>query len=138
MKTETWVAALRSGKYEQGQNVLCDGSRFCCLGVLADLADIPQLSVTERIREGYDCNDDPIYKFEGGSWTRTGFDYTSTSIPSPLWSTFLEDLDLGTVVPETDFHIRDTLHNRLMAMNDDGSTFSDIADYIEDVANGNQ
>ena len=135
MKTETWVAALRSGKYEQGQNVLCDGSRFCCLGVLADLADVPQVDVSERIRERYEYDDDPIYKFEVGS----GFDYSSTAIPAPLWSTFLEDLDLGVMVPATDFHIRDTLHNRLMTMNDDGSTFSDIiADYIEDVKNGNQ
>ncbi len=33
-----WVAALRSGKYKQGQNRLktMDG-RFCCLGVLCDL-----------------------------------------------------------------------------------------------------
>ncbi len=35
-----WVAALRSGKYEQGHNSLrrSDGT-FCCLGVLADIAD---------------------------------------------------------------------------------------------------
>lgn len=36
-----WVAALRSGKYQQGQRRLCveDGGerRFCCLGVLEDL-----------------------------------------------------------------------------------------------------
>ena len=37
-----WVAALRSGKYKQGKSVLHhetpDGSVFCCLGVLCDLA----------------------------------------------------------------------------------------------------
>lgn len=34
-----WLAALRSGDYSQGRNVLetTDG-RFCCLGVLCDLA----------------------------------------------------------------------------------------------------
>lgn len=34
---EKWIAALRSGKYEQGKEKLhCDG-KFCCLGVLADI-----------------------------------------------------------------------------------------------------
>jgi hypothetical protein len=34
---EQWIAALRSGKYEQGRNTLRDGDSFCCLGVLCDL-----------------------------------------------------------------------------------------------------
>jgi len=33
-----WVAALRSGEYEQGQGALEWHNRFCCLGVLCDLA----------------------------------------------------------------------------------------------------
>lgn len=34
-----WLAALRSGEYEQGQNLLQPAKgRFCCLGVLCDLA----------------------------------------------------------------------------------------------------
>lgn len=28
-----WVAALRSGKYQQGKNALCIEGKFCCLGV---------------------------------------------------------------------------------------------------------
>lgn len=136
MKTETWTAALRSGKYEQGQNALCANGLFCCLGVLAEEAGVPQMDVVERILEGYDCNDDPIYKFE--TPTTPGVAFSSTAIPCGLWPTFLEDLDLGMMVPETDLHIRDTLHNRLMTMNDDGYSFSAIAAYIEDVKNGNQ
>ncbi len=34
-----WVAALRSGEYEQGTNRLRQGDQFCCLGVLCDLAE---------------------------------------------------------------------------------------------------
>ena len=34
-----WVAALRSGKYQQGINVLRNGDKFCCLGVACDLID---------------------------------------------------------------------------------------------------
>lgn len=131
MKAAEWTAALRSGKYEQGQNALCANGFFCCLGVLAEEAGVPQMDTVERIREGYDCNDDPIYKFEGGG-------FSSTSIPFGLRPTFLEDLDLNMMVPETDLHVRDSLHNRLMTMNDEGSTFSEIADYIDGVTNANQ
>ena len=35
---DKWVAALRSGKYKQGQiNLRSSDDRFCCLGVLADV-----------------------------------------------------------------------------------------------------
>lgn len=37
---EQWVAALRSGKYVQGQNRLRSRhNTYCCLGVFCDLAD---------------------------------------------------------------------------------------------------
>lgn len=36
---EEWVAALRSGDYQQGQRSLrTHDAKFCCLGVLCDLA----------------------------------------------------------------------------------------------------
>lgn len=34
---QLWVAALRSGEYEQARGRLRDGDTFCCLGVLCDL-----------------------------------------------------------------------------------------------------
>ena len=34
-----WVAALRSGKYQQGRGALRKGDTFCCLGVACDLID---------------------------------------------------------------------------------------------------
>lgn len=44
MKTvtpEDWIAALRSGKYKQGRNLLrtFENDTFCCLGVLCDIHD---------------------------------------------------------------------------------------------------
>jgi len=33
-----WVAALRSGKFEQGRDYLRWGDKLCCLGVLCELA----------------------------------------------------------------------------------------------------
>lgn len=35
---EDWVTALRSGKYQQGQGKLKDGTDYCCLGVLCDVS----------------------------------------------------------------------------------------------------
>lgn len=32
-----WVAALRSGDYEQGQFSLCSKNRYCCLGVACEV-----------------------------------------------------------------------------------------------------
>ena len=32
-----WLAALRSGKYQQGKSALRIENNFCCLGVLCDL-----------------------------------------------------------------------------------------------------
>lgn len=34
---QIWLNALRSGKYEQGQSSLHEDGKFCCLGVLTDL-----------------------------------------------------------------------------------------------------
>jgi hypothetical protein len=34
---DRWVAALQSGKYQQGKGQLRKGDLFCCLGVLADV-----------------------------------------------------------------------------------------------------
>ncbi len=40
---EKWLAALRSGKYEQieGEMMTCDRNGACCLGVLADIEGVP-------------------------------------------------------------------------------------------------
>lgn len=34
-----WIAALRSGKYIQGQKYLQADGKFCCLGVACDVID---------------------------------------------------------------------------------------------------
>lgn len=40
---KSWVDALRSGRYQQGQEALRSGKHtFCCLGVLCDLVDQDQ------------------------------------------------------------------------------------------------
>lgn len=50
-----WVAALRSGEYEQGRDCLRENNTFCCLGVACDIYDPLLWGKTPR---GY------FYKFE--------------------------------------------------------------------------
>lgn len=40
-----WVAALRSGEYEQGQFALENAGRFCCLGVLCKVQGWPTVQM---------------------------------------------------------------------------------------------
>lgn len=37
-----WLEALRSGEYEQGSNVLFRDGCHCCLGVLAEINNVPR------------------------------------------------------------------------------------------------
>lgn len=56
-----WVAALRSGKYKQGRGSLHDrDNKFCCLGVLCDLAVKSRVIETPTIRgpRGYHYGDE--------------------------------------------------------------------------------
>lgn len=63
-----WVAALRSGKYEQTTGALCrigadDGKlRYCCLGVLMEVLGVPYEQVELQ----------KVYQDEDGSYTRVG------------------------------------------------------------------
>lgn len=57
VKTE-WLNALRSGEYEQGTGFLSKDGKFCCLGVLCDIAT--KQGVCKKIEYNhihYDGND---------------------------------------------------------------------------------
>lgn len=38
---EQWLAALRSGKYQQGTRRLQNSGRYCCLGVVREVCALP-------------------------------------------------------------------------------------------------
>ena len=44
-----WVDELRSGKYKQGRTRLKQGDKFCCLGVLCEIAKEFGLAENESI-----------------------------------------------------------------------------------------
>jgi hypothetical protein len=94
---DRWVAALRSGEYEQGMDQLKDNDKFCCLGVLCDVV-------------GFDLDS---HDGQGGTWAfATGIDWSGEP---PILLDLLEQ----------------PVRNKLANMNDNGSTFTEIADHIE-------
>lgn len=106
MKSQ-WVEALRSGKYKQCQGQLCDGTGYCCLGVLIDVATpgswiVDYDSLSKGIENGIYGN-------------------TEDFMPEPK----LFDAMLGVANEVINYE-------RLAGMNDNGSNFSEIADYIEE------
>jgi len=102
---EEWVKALRSETYQQGIGALIKGGVdqdfFCCLGVLCDVAGTDW--VDKRMEHGI------LGEIEVRS---EGSSYLSAAMLSRIGLT-------------------DTSQRTLAAMNDDGETFKQIADYIE-------
>ena len=102
-----WVAALRSGKYEQGRNKLWGAQGFCCLGVLCDMHARATGAQWEKVGDNYyyqrQCNYLPD---EVMAWAaldeRTG----------PRVNTGTERISVAI-------------------FNDEGATFAQIADAIE-------
>lgn len=115
-----WVKALRSGKYAQGRYALNTDGKFCCLGVLCEIA-----RADEGLRlEVKNINEIVIYGDESSFLPRqvaewAGID-SSGSIPDNFPVEFVNGKG----------H-RDTAYS-LMALNDSGATFEDIADIIEE------
>jgi hypothetical protein len=119
-----WVDALRSGKYEQGTGVMKDGEEFCCLGVACE-----------------------VYRLETGTgqWNK---------IPhgQRRWATNTTEEFFGywaILPPEVSNWLGIASHNvpedsvpenssqaDLYKMNDDGTSFAEIADYIESEPEG--
>lgn len=103
-----WLKALRSGDYKQGKHSLrmssvVDGcDKYCCLGVLYDL-HTNGMKWMERDARGHDTG---FWAIDGQT-TRLGEDFSDKCGISP------------------------NEHSHLMKMNDTGSTFKQIADYIE-------
>jgi len=104
---QKWADALKSGKYKQGKNVLRSGDSFCCLGVLCDI---------------YRTN-------ASGGWNGIRFvapDGTSSEIELPsavrVWA------GMKSPNPVNPLGVGPTT---LSCMNDEGMTFLEIADIID-------
>lgn len=136
-----WVAAIRSGKYEQGKTVLhmpaiparsralvAQGETFCCLGVACDLY-IAAHPDTARWTNQTNADDTPF-----SACVVNGVRNTAV-LPSEVSEWLgLAPYDVGGVneVNEFgDFIDREGQPNTLTSVNDhEGSSFAQIADLI--------
>ena len=103
---EKWVAALRSGEYCQTEGSLIDEHGYCCLGVLCDVAGIPQ------------NEDEDFVDRQGCKLGNLG--------SSPAASVNL--IKRGGLNGVLSGGVRQSL----AMMNDNGATFDEIADEIEE------
>ena len=106
---DEWLEALRSGKYNQADGVLYDSkyNEYCCLGVACRIKY--PLHYLKNCEGGY------------ASLISVGLDpynvrYNLKKIPNELKGDCLDN----------------DLVNKLTSMNDNGKTFSEIANWIED------
>lgn len=108
MKTEIakeWTTALRSGDYQQGRLALHDRNRFCCLGVLCDI----YRKATGR-----------------GQWLPSIDELGDCYVVNGCENSTVPPAEVREWVGVTDCQI-----NYLINLNDDGTSFAQIADFIE-------
>lgn len=111
-----WVAALRSGEYEQGTGKLNQNGKFCCLGVLCDLAVKADVGVTVR---------EERISYIGFESHRTYYDGNPDTTPD-----IVQD---WAGLPDEDPVVRFGVSWSTPAnLNDSGMSFADIADIIEE------
>lgn len=105
-----WVKELRSGRYEQGTHRLVDNDdKFCCLGVLCNLA------VDEGIGEWV--------RGSGGWLFKTEFDVDGILLPREV----MEWAGMNSFAGMLNNNTLDTLTD----LNDFGKSFKQIANIIE-------
>jgi hypothetical protein len=105
-----WVEALRSGKYKQGRGALGADNEFCCLGVACELA--VKAGVIPRPNK---C-DDGLYQYGRAGLASTAF----LPVCVRQW--------LGVTTEHGGLPLG---HGSLADKNDQGWSFEEIADLIE-------
>lgn len=139
IKLDAWVELLRSDKYIQGQKrlkaVFTDKStgesttKHCCLGVLCEMSDefveIKPRGDTERFFNSNECVVATIQ--DSHFITQFELTYTHKDYRRPQAGY------LPTIYQQNTFerYISDIYSCKLISMNDEGKTFKEIADYIE-------
>jgi len=103
----TWVKALRSGKYKQTRGVLQDQDGYCCLGVACEVL------IPDRTKEVYEMEGiTPQYLLRGNMPGEQRF--------APDW------------LDEVDGDFGDKTRHQLTELNDTlGFSFDEIADILE-------
>lgn len=119
---EKWIAALRSGEYEQGQQRLRGRDGFCCLGVLCDLYSKETAKDWE-----FRGNDETIH-LPMDYWY---FDEESEFLPQSV----MEWAGIETNCPEVaveDDDVGESIYDSIANLNDSGYSFSALSNIIEE------
>lgn len=126
---QKWVDALRSGKYPQDTGVLRSTVGYCCLGVLCDLYrqehniqwDVHRYN--SNLGDHYDIPENEVTKIDLSD--EFHFDGELELLPDKvkLWA--------GLNDRNPYVHIDDDVVNQLTELNDNGASFNEIADLIE-------
>ena len=106
-----WIEALRSGKYTQTKQCLKNDKGFCCLGVACEISGLGQFEAKKEVLEYLPDGNNVmgiVHKYLG----------ESTELPEEVFTL------MG--LPYSEFE------QDLIKMNDDGISFSEIADYLEE------
>ena len=118
---QKWIGALRSGKYEQGSEKLRSVSGYCCLGVLCDLY-AQEHNVEWEFRGNEETNLQPQDYWYFGDQSEflpeSVREWAELNLYNPLLR--VEDNDEMFEVNE-----------EVSTLNDEGYSFSTIADLIE-------
>ena len=117
---ELWLTALRSGKYQQGTGALNKNGKFCCLGVLCDISvEMLQLEVSAGASRPCSCGAEHDVK--------TSYDGETAHLPAEVteWS----GVDTIGSIP---YKYGSYTYANLAEMNDEGKTFEEIAQIIEE------
>lgn len=124
---EMWVNALRSGDYNQTQGKLRTPGGFCCLGVLTDLY------LKEKNYEWIPQSNDPENISPEDYYT---FEQTDDFLPTSVQKWAGLNTSCPEVMVENPYYDEDDLFDKLDStelseLNDNGSSFIEIADLIE-------
>ena len=118
---EAWVDALRSGDYFQIRGQLGDEANGrCCLGVLADVVDIPSECLSEENTEGDELLKTKSLVYQARLYVDKSNDRSELYHDFPSVGMLAEMGSLGMSEAQA-----------LAQMNDDGHGFAEIADFIE-------
>jgi hypothetical protein len=138
-----WLAALRSGEYQQGKGQLNCDNTYCCLGVACDIA------VKEGMGRWQKGSSDYINHYVDDLMNSEHFEFTDRSNSGVLTHGLAEFLAMNETgefeiqrVDEPRFEggvwgdeivagEGRNLEHWLTTLNDDGLTFDQIADIIE-------
>lgn len=131
-----WVEALRSGRYQQTKDVLHNrqDNSFCCLGVLCDLAlnaGAVEKKVDHVLTSEEHCALEglPVFAYDGACQVlpKSVTEWAGLDSAAPEVTIFEESW-----VPEDPLCDEVPADQPLTDMNDDGMTFPQIADMIEE------